>query len=291
MSMHNYNYLLKDVGEGLRRNIGAALAASAFIFIAMTIIGMLLFVRFSVADVLGYLESQISIKVYVDPTIETEKVATILENNRFIDSVELETGQQMLDKLAFFFKGKEYLLESFQDSEIEDAIRLEVTDKTQTVQLATELARMEGISKVVYPQQFAATILNWSTKIHTYGFFFACFFFVMAFGMVYIAMNLALYQRQKEIRVKLLLGAKPSSVRQQFLFEGGLIGFIASIGSSLTMYSLCMVVLLPISEEFPFIFNNSTKTVYPIMSGIMLVGTCIGLSASYLSTRKLIKDV
>ncbi|MFJ8259051.1 cell division protein FtsX [Peribacillus asahii] len=290
MNPHAYKYIFRDAKEGLRRNAGASFAAVALIFVAMTMIGMLLLVRLTVTDVTTYLESQISMKVYIDPQVETEEVAAILEEKSFVESVEVETGQQLLDKLAFFFNGKEYLLDSFRDSEIEDAIRLDVTDKTQTVRIAKELEEMDGIVKVVYPQQLAEILVGWSEKVNQYGLVAAGFFFFMSFGMVYIAIHLALYQRQKEIRVKLLIGAKPSSVRQQFLFEGSLVGFMGSFLAVFGMYSLFSFVLLPIAERFPFIFSFSLETVYLILGGMMLLGVFIGIAASYLSTRKLIKD-
>ena len=53
-------------------------------------------------------------------------------------------------------------------------------------------------------------------------------------------MNLGLYQRQKDIRVKLLLGAKETHVRGQFMFEGFLIGFIGSFFGDSRLYCVLL---------------------------------------------------
>lgn len=289
MNRQGFLYMLKDAREGIARNIGAAAAAAVLIFVAMLISGVFLLVRFGVADLMGYLESQVAMKLYVEPTVDSKAVATILQEKSFVKSIEIETKEQMLERLSAFFAGKEHLLLSFQESDIPDAIRLELVDQSHMQLVAEQLGAMKGIAKVVYPQQFAQTVLHWSTQINQYGILLLIGLVALAFGMVFIAVNLALYQRQKEIRVRLLIGANPLHVSGQFLFEGWLIGFIGSLGAALVVYGLFASVLLPLQHQFPFVFHFSMSVVYEMMGGIAVVGSLIGLAASYVSTRKLIK--
>ncbi|WP_312109012.1 cell division protein FtsX [Brevibacillus reuszeri] len=288
MNKQGLLYMLRDAREGIVRNLGAAAAAAVLIFAAMFISGALLLVRFGMGDLMGYLESQVAMKLYVDPAVDSKAIATILVGKSFVKSVELETKEQLLDRLAPFFAGRGHLLISFQESDIPDAIRLELVDHSQIRLIAEELGALQGITKVVYPQQFAQTVLYWSKQINQYGIFSLISLLVLSFGMVFIAINLALYQRQKEIRVRLLLGANPLHVRGQFLFEGWLIGFIGSLVAALVVYVLFVSALLPLQQQFPFIFHFSMNVVYEMMGGIALGGSLIGLAASYASTRKLI---
>ncbi|MFJ7744863.1 cell division protein FtsX [Peribacillus sp. NPDC097295] len=291
MKLQKIKRTLMDAQEGIQRNWSAALASMALIFIAMFLTGILILVRSGVGDLLEYLDSQITLKVYLDPSADTEAVASILEKRSFIDSVEVETGKQMIENLAFFFKGKEHLLESFQTGgEIEDAIRIELHEHSQMYMVAKELESMQGISKVVYPQKVAETILAWMDRINAYGLLLLFFFIVVSFGMVYMAINLALYQRQKEIRVKLWIGAKPSTVRNQFLFEGLIVGLMGSLAADLAVYLLFTFVLVPIGQRFPSLFTFTNNGVYGIMTWIIFLGSLVGVVASYLATRKLIKD-
>lgn len=282
-------YMLRDAREGIQRNRGAAAAAALLIFIAMLFSGILLLVRFGVGDLMAYLESQVTMKVYLDPSVDTTAVARILEKNNFVKSVDLETKEQMLERLSSFFTGREHLLLSFQESDIPDAIRLELTDKTQMGWFAEQVGEMREIVKVVYPQQFAETILKWSHQLNQYGIFLLVLFVLLAFGMVFIAMNLALYQRKQEIRVRLLIGAKPMQVRAQFLFEGWLIGLIGSLLAAIGVYFFFTGLLIPLQQQFPFALHFSMGLVYATMGGVVIVGSVVGLAASYVSMRKLIR--
>ena len=76
--------------------------------------------------------------------------------------------------------------------------------------IAENLEQINGITKVIYPQQMAEMLANWLTKIEVYGTLAIVIFFVLAFVMVYITFHLASYQRNRELKVKLYLGMNPN---------------------------------------------------------------------------------
>jgi cell division transport system permease protein len=287
--MNTFNYYLRDAREGIQRNAGAAIAAAALIFIAMTILGGLMLVRFGLGDLLSYVESQVNIKIYIDPSVDTQQMATILESKSFIKSLEIEKKEQLLERLLLFFQGREHLLNAFQDSIIPDAIVIRLNEGISTLRIVEELRSIPGISQVIYPQQLAETVVKWSALWNRYGLILFVLFTAIAFITVFIAINLALYQRQKEIRVKLLLGAKPMHVRGQFLFEGWLIGLLGSLLASTAIYCIYVYMLFPLERQYPFIFHFSVSALYTMMGGMLAAGSIVGLLASYLSTVKLIK--
>jgi cell division transport system permease protein len=287
--MNTLKYYLRDAREGIQRNTGAAMATVLLIFISLSITGTLFLLKTSVDDVIEYLNSQVKIKVFVDPSIETEQVAELLQSKNFVQSAEIETKEETLNRLKQFFEGKEYLFLAFQDSNFPDAILLELKNKEDVAFIAEELKAMNGITDVIYAQKFAETVLSWSRTVNQYGAILMAVFFLASFLTVSIAMNLALYQRQKDIRVKLLLGAKESHVRGQFLFEGWLLGLIGSILASFTIYFIYQYGLYRLQTKFGAIFDFSPIMMNLSMIGVIVGGSLIGLAGSYLSTRKLMK--
>lgn len=287
--MNSFKYYLRDAREGIRRNAGAAAATILLIFISLSITGSLFVLKSSVDDVVAYLESQVKIKVFVDPSIGTERVAEILEAKSFVESVSIETKLQTLDRLKTFFDGKEHMFVAFQNSDLPDAIVVELKDKEQVSLIAKELKATDGVTEVVYAQKFAQNVLTWSNKINQYGSVILLVFISASFLTVSIAINLALYQRQKDIRVKLLLGAKESHVRGQFLFEGWLLGFIGSVLASFAIYLVYNFVLYRLTFSFSGIFQFSPFYLNASLVAVIIGGSLIGILGSYLSTRKLMR--
>jgi cell division transport system permease protein len=287
--VNTFKYYLRDAREGIQRNAGAAVATILLIFISLSITGALFLLKTSVDHVVGYLNSQVKIKVFVDPTANTQKVSEILRAKNFVHSVEVETKEDTLNRLKSFFEGKEYLFVAFQDSKLPDAIVLELKNKEEVAFAAEELKKIEGITDVVYAQKFAQMVISWSNTVNQFGAMILSVFMLASFLTVSIAMNLSLYQRQKEIRVKLLLGAKESHVRGQFLFEGWLLGLIGSILASFTIYLIYQYALIQLQVRFSYIFDFNPLLINLGMIGVIIGGSLIGLTGSYLSTRKLMK--
>lgn len=287
--MNTLKYYLRDAKDGIQRNRGASIATILLIFITLSITGTLFLLKSGADDVINYLESQVNIKVFVDPSINTADVDTILNTKSFVKSTNIETKEETLNHLKKFFEGKEHLFIAFKDSDLPDSITLELTNKEDVLFVAEELKSIDGITDVIYAQKFAEMIVSWSKKADQYGLIVLSVFMFVSFLTVSIAINLALYQRQKDIRVKLLLGAKSSHVRGQFLFEGCLLGLIASIFSSFTIYFIYHYMLYRLEFKFNFIFNFSSLFINLTMLGVIIGGSIIGLVGSYISTRKMMK--
>jgi len=287
--MNLLKFYLRDAREGIQRNAGAALAAVILVFISLSISGMLFLLKSGMEDVIDFLHSQVKIKVFVDPNVNVQQVAEILKVKSFVQSVEVETKEETLDRLASFFKEKEHLFEAFREEEIPNSIEVELTNTDEIERVAAELSNIQGITDVIYAQEFAQMILTWVRTFNHYGIGVLAIFLVASFLTVSIAINLALYQRQKEIRVKLLLGAKESHVRGQFLFEGLLLGLIGSILASFTVYLIYHYLLYQLQVKFGFIFTFTPFMIHTTMLVVIIGGALIGLIGSYLATRKMMK--
>jgi len=282
-------YYMRDVQEGIRRNAGAALATILLIFISLTITGAMVLLKTGVDDVIRYLNDQVKIKVFVDRQVDTEQVANILAGTSFVKHVEVETREDALTKLQRLFRNMPHLFESFRGSNLPDAILIELADQSQVETVARELAATKGITDVIYAQEFAAQVLHWSNLISTYGGIVLLIFLLASVLTVGIAMNLSLYQRQKDIRVKLLLGAKESHVRGQFLLEGVIIGFIGSLLSACAVYLIYDYALYELQIRFSAVFDFSALSLNLTLLGVILFGMLIGLIGTYLSTGKMMK--
>lgn len=291
MNRNLLHYMWQDIRTGLIRNRGAALASVALIFVSSLLIGTLLILRVLLSDTVTYIESQLSMKVYVESGVDPKEVAAILQEQSYVSTTKVERGEDLLDRLQFFFTGKEQLLQSFENKGLPDAIVLQVRDKNEMVYIAEQLTLIDGIAEVIYPQQMAEILNKWLMALQSYGIITAVFFVVMAFIIVYIAFHLSLYQRAQEIRVKLLIGANPKIVRGQFLSEGLLLGLTGSLLAMLLTVICYFTGLKPLIASLPITISMADEVMISIFILQCVVGTLIGVAASYLSTRKLIHDV
>lgn len=290
MNKHQISYLLEDTKLGIKRNRGSVIASVTLLFIALSLIGSILLVRAYIGEAVDYVESQLAMKVYVEDGM-AEDVAGIIAKQSYAKDVQIEPGEQTIQNLAFFFEGREHLLEAFTDGSMPDAVKFQVRDTRYFELLAQNLQQVEGIQKVVYPQQMAKILTDWLYKIELYGVLAIFLFIAVAFLMVYSSFHLAMYQRSKELKIKLFLGMNPKIVRLQFLIEGFVLGlFGAGLGMAVVVM-LYAFLIKSIQEAIPYLGQLNMQQVIVICTIQLGTGTLLGVVASYVSTRKLIRYV
>lgn len=290
MNKHQWQYMFHDTKLGLKRNKGAVMASVTLLFIALCLIGQLLLVRAYITEAVHYVESQVAMKVYVEDGMAQE-VAAILAEQSYTKDVNVETGAEMIASLAFFFEGRAHLLESFTDGRVPDAVKFSVKDAEMMQVIAQNLEGASGIVSVVYPQQMAQILVSWIETIELYGVLVVLLFFVVAFMMVYSTCHLAMYKRQQELKVKLLLGMNPKIVRMQFLMEGVVLGISGACIAMLTTAVSYYTVYTGIHQAVPYLGKLHTMDLVMVCSVQLVMGVFLSVLASYISTRDVIADV
>jgi len=137
--------------------------------------------------------------------------------------------------------------------------------------------------------------INESTKfIERLGLGLSAFFILIAALVVFNTVKLAVHFRSKEIEIMRLVGASELYVKTPFIIEGFLYGLLATIiSSSLILLSISIIdeivknsmVERYIAKISPIYF----KEFWFITLVMFMVGTVIGLGASWLSIRKNVK--
>ena len=290
MNKHHFNYMLEDTFLGIKRNIGSVVASVALTFIALLLIGQVLLVKAFADDAIQYVESQLSMKVYVEDGLARD-IAAIVEGKSFAANVEIESGTEMIENLSFFFVGKEHLLDSFTGVNGLDAVKFQVTDQSLMPSIAENLESVEGITKVVYPQQMAEILAEWIHKVKLFGAGTIIVFILLAFVMVYITFHLALSQRKTSLEVNLFLGLKPFMLRMQFLLEGSIIGFLSALLATGITAILFFALYLKINQNIPYIGQLSISDLTMVVLLQIVVAVGMSIAASFMATRKLINHV
>ena len=116
-------------------------------------------------------------------------------------------------------------------------------------------------------------------------------FLALAFVMVYITFHLAMYQRNRELKVKLLLGIDPRLVSLQFLLEGVLLGIAGSFLAALVVTAFHRTIFQKIQQAAPHLGSLNLSDLIGTIIIQSVIGVLLSLAASYLSTRKLIRHV
>lgn len=287
--MTEVSHFVREAGWGLLRNWRAALAAAVLLMLATMLLSSVVWLRAGFGDVYGYLQSQLTMKLYIAEGYDAAEVASAVAGiSSAVTQLEVATGPQQLADMRQLFQDKPRLLAAFaEDGAIPDAIDLTLEPGADVTALAAAFGEMRAIGKVIYPQAFAEQVGKWAVFAGRYGMLILVLVVFAAFVTVFLAVRMALLTRRKEIRLKLLLGANPRLVSLQFVLEGlgmGLLGGFPAAALSAWGYSALVAGL---REQWPAIFLNLADAGIGTAILMALAGPLLGMLAAWTAVRKL----
>lgn len=284
-------HFAREAGLGIVRNWRASLAAGLLLFIAMLLLSFVVWTRAGFGDLYAYLQSQLTMKLYVAEGYRAEEVAKTIAGVSAVERAEVVTGQTQVAAMAQFLQDKPRLLRAFEeDGAIPDAIALRLAPGTDYAQVAAAFEQMKAIEHVVYPQALAEQAVKWSAFAQRYGLLLLGLFAAAGFLTVFLAIRLALLQRSREVRLKLLLGASPRLVAMQFMLEGlgiGALGGVPAVAASAWGYQALATAL---QAQWPALFLNMTGATAGAVAALLPIGPLFGLLAAYAAVRRWIRD-
>ncbi|XXM74618.1 cell division protein FtsX [Lysinibacillus sphaericus] len=282
-------YLFNEARLGILRNIPAVIASILIIFISISVLGVSLLLKSSLNHTIGFLNDQVKVRILVDNEMNPDEIADVLQRNPLISKVSIETKEEMVKSMGKLFENKSELLEMFNFSTLPSAITIELKDNSDVAQTADILDNTEGITDVIYPGKYAQTVIRLTAQVEKYSFIGLVSLALASVLTVMMTIKLAMVKRMKEVKVKLLLGAKPSHVRLQFLIEGGIIGLAGSIMANYLIYFVNNSLFQGLHSQLPYLFEEQNPNLVLVFSLSLGGGILLGLFGSFISTFRTLK--
>lgn len=300
-------YSVKEAGSHFARNWSTSLGAVVTIFLSLFIIGLFAIVSLMVSNLVGDVESRITIQAFLSDDADQ----TVVE--------QLQADMQTWDGVAeVTYKSKEEALEDYRSTMVaanaEDAVaaldgrnpipaslvvtltdaELAETVAQRIMSDATFLSVCEDpdlpASSVLYGAETVDRLLVVTNIIRVAMLALVVLLIFVAFVFINNTIRLSIMARQAEIGIMRLVGASNSFIRGPFLMEGvlqALIGYVLAVGALVTM----QVSLVPALMESLSFLNLAIPTMayYVVYALLLVLGLIIGVSGSTLAMRRYLK--
>lgn len=293
-------YLLKEGYRNLWANKYMTLASIGVLSACLVLVGAAVMFAENVASLVGYVEDQNEIVVYINDDVDEAGISTIesqiqtvggISELRFVSKEEaLQSQREQLGDDA-------YLLDGFEEDNIlPNSFVVRLQDVSQMAEVKAQLEAIEGVYQVDAPQKFADALVSVRNIVSSIGIILAVVLTVVAFVIIANTIRLTVFARRKEINIMKYVGATDSFIRIPFIVEGGLIGIMSSILS----LAVCLGgyhFLLGWLEESDFAILGSGFSSFvsewsmlPMLAVVFsVVGVLTGILSSYFSVRKHLK--
>lgn len=281
-----------------------SLTATLIMMLALIIVGMFLAINISTNKLVKELENKIDIVVNFKETAsdaQIQQVKAELLARPGIKSVRYISKEDALAEFKSRTNVKSEIrdLVSSEDNPLPRGLQIQSVDtkELEVVATITESTQYKSIidsSSYDDNKYLIERIDSMSEFVKKFGLALAGFFILIASLVVANTIRLAVMFRAQEIEIMRLVGASESFVKIPFLIEGFLYGFFALIiASFITYFGLGLVTTVIKSSDFYDLWQKFVPIYYEefwyIVLAQLLVGSLVGISASWLSVRKNVK--
>ena len=287
------NYVARETGTNLRRNIAMTIAALLTVSVSLGLVGGALLMRQGVNKATERWRGGIELSVFMRPDANDGQIAAIRNELQATPEVKSFT---FVDKDAALKEYQEY----FQDNP--DLINVVTRDDLPTsfriVPRKAELAETigkrfdarPGVSEVVFAKDEIKALLETTRQRQVAYFGVAVVLIFGAVLLIFNAIQLAVLSRRREIEVMKLVGATNWFIRLPFMLEGMLQGVAGAVIAALIVYVFRVQIVDVISD--PALTQGLRKihatSAEARNTGLLLmgVGAAIGATSSALAVRR-----
>jgi len=290
------DYVAREVGSNLRRNITLTLASVITVFVSLALVGVAFLTRAGVQNATERWQGGVEFIIFMQPQANSDQInamQTSLDESPAIASVEFIDQQAAYDEFAELFADSPEMVDSVTPENLPPSFRVEPTDKNVDVirSLGSTFETMAGVKTVVFAAEAIRSLQDF-TRLLSLGLFSGALVLLGAAVLLILnAIRMAMFARRREIEVMKLVGATNWFIRVPFMIEGlvqGLIGAIIAIPAVLVIINFIEAKLSDDDTTLVLFQGFAVQSGEQLFVSLLLlaVGCLVGVIGSFVAVTR-----
>lgn len=292
MKWATIKYFFREARISLARNRLLSLATATTVSICIFILGMAILLYMNSGELTEKLESDVEIVAFLDEDLTLRErnrleerlkahpgvlSVTFVSRDKALASLEKKLGQGEYDLLA--------TLEG--NNPLPDSFRIKAKNPREVEQLAKELAKMQGISKLRYGQEVVRQLFAATRWVRIISVFIVVFLGAAAVFLVATTIRLTIFSRRKEIYIMKLVGATNRFIQTPFFLEGMALAGAGTVFALICLYLGYHYLLENIQPALAFLpLINDDLVLLKLFLGLGGAGIGLGIIGTFISVNR-----
>lgn len=295
MRRYNLFYFIGQSFQGLWRNGVMSFASIAVLMSCLVVLGGFALLVHNIDVNLEQFGLMNEIVVFVERDASEEEIQSIEDQIRALDnvaSVTRTTKAEALEKMKAQSEEYAHLYEEIteEDNPLTDSFTIVYEDNDRVVTLAYLLGQIEGVRKVNNRLDLAVTISNFKSGVLLIFSWFLVILFVVSLFVIINTIKLSVFSRRSEISIMRYVGATGWFITLPFLFEGIIIGLVASTAAYfIEIYFYHYIEIMALSDLQMITIVPAAAVQNPLLWAFLAIGVLAGIVGSGISLGKYLK--
>lgn len=297
-------YVLQEIGHGLRRNLTMVIAVIVSTAVALTMLGAGLLMWQQTKAMQGYWYGKVEVAVYmcnqndvgnspnctsaVTPQ-QQNAIHAKLTNTMYVQTVQFESQAQAFQNYENQY-GKTALGQNATQSFLEPDYRVKLTDPSKYQVVEGAVGGMPGVASVVDEQQLLAPLFTFIHIAEYTAIGVAVVMLVLAFLLIFNTVRLSAFSRRRETGIMRLVGASNFYIQMPFLLEGAVAGLFGGVLASAVLIGIKSFfidgIVAPHLSSIQFIGWGPFVFIVPLL---LAAGVLMAAVASAFTLRKYLR--
>jgi len=292
MKWATIKYFFREARISLARNRLLSLATATTVSICIFILGMAILLYMNSGELIKKLESDVEIVAFLDEDLtirERDRLEERLKAHPGVLSVTFVSRDKALESLEKKLGQGEYdLLGTLEgNNPLPDSFRIKGKNPREVEQLAKELAKMQGISKLRYGQEVVRQLFAATRWVRIISVFIVVFLGAAAIFLVATTIRLTIFSRRKEIYIMKLVGATNRFIQAPFFLEGMALAGAGTVFALICLYLGYQYLLENIQPALAFLpLINNERDLLNLFLGLGGAGIGLGIIGTFISVNR-----
>ncbi|MDD2994422.1 MAG: permease-like cell division protein FtsX [Pygmaiobacter sp.] len=241
MRASSLSYLLREGMRSIFKNRMISLAAIGVLVACLLLVGASHLLTQNVNSLVGYLESQNEVMVFLDDAAKGEDLTYVdtklraLDNIASVTFISREEGlKTWMEQLGDDGTLLEWLVE---DNPLQNSYRVVLRDLSRMEETLSQIRNIAGVETISASREMAQAVTSLKDGIARAGFAVVVILAGVSLVIVANTIRLTVYSRRKEIGIMKYVGATDTFIRLPFIAEGILLGVISATIAFLLLWA------------------------------------------------------
>ncbi len=297
-------YVLQEIGQGLRRNLTMVIAVIVSTAVALVMLGSGLLMWQQTLHMQDYWYGKVEVSVFMCNQEDVNKYAncqtaitdpqkqtihdTLLKTPH-VQTVSFENQQQAFQHYQQLQSGSP-ISQDVTPNDMQDSYRVKLDNPNNATVVEGAVAGLPGVQSVQDEQQLLKPLFTFIHIAEYTAVSVAAIMLVLAFLLIFNTVRLSAFSRRRETGIMRLVGASNFYIQMPFLLEGAVAGLAGGVAASVILVGVKAFfinhVVAPHLTSVQFIGWSPFVWIVPCL---LIVGVMMSVLASAFTLRKYLR--
>ncbi|HEX6234993.1 MAG TPA: permease-like cell division protein FtsX [Jiangellaceae bacterium] len=296
-------YIVSEIGTGLRRNLTMTLAVIITVAISMAFLGTGMLLRAQAETMKGYWYDKVQISVFMcneydrgerctDGMVTDEQKADIeqvLTAHPEVKTVHFESQEQAYEHFKEQFADD--IAESITPDQLQESFRVELKDPERFEGVVSAVAGLPGVHQVQDQRDLLEPFFRVINGLLFGAVAIAVILLVAAILLITNTIRLAAFSRRRETGIMRLVGASNFYIQLPFILETAIAGFVGAVlaGAGVALIKAILIDRV-IAPSFLFIDAwVGWSDILVIVPWLLAAGVMMSAVAAFITLRRYLR--